>query len=326
MIRAEELRKLYWEEEEDFVSLAAKYGCSCGTVWGWFKKLGIPTRSTKEAAVLKARAVSPSEQALMVVLYETGLSSNDVGLELGRDGRLVRSYLERAGVLRGRKDAIRLAVRHGKIRSVGLTLNESLFTPLTSAGAWVLGLIFGDGHVMNRPDIGRYGIILAGSEEVCLKVAALVNPVLRPKKHSSCNVWTLSWYSREMITGLSVYGLNGGNKARTLRMPSMPSELLGAFLRGLWDADGHWSRRGNCLCTVLVSASEGMVNDLQKILGGRIESGQTVLDGKTFKRFALWLRVEETRSFVDLVYGQSEDRLRCARKYTVATSSAGEGR
>jgi len=139
---AQELRKLYWEEGHDLVSLGKRYQRSPGTVWGWFRELGVPTRSVKEAAKGKARAVTEDEVARMVSLYQSGMSSNDVGRELGRAGRLVRGYLEKRGVLRPRKVALRRPGVREKVRRH--TLNESFFSEWSPGMAWVLGLLFGD--------------------------------------------------------------------------------------------------------------------------------------------------------------------------------------
>jgi DNA-binding CsgD family transcriptional regulator len=326
-----ELQRLYWTEGKTLTEIGAFYDRAPGTVWGWFQKLGVPTRSCQTAAQQRPGAVQLAEQDRIANLHAQGLSSSDIGRTLGRDGRLVRVHLANKGPLRDRKTAVRLAVARGKIKTIGRTLNESFFDVLTPESAWVLGLIFGDGHVMNRSDIGQYGVCLAGSQEVCQKASHLLNPAAKPKKRKNVNVWTLTCYSRLLVNALALFGLKGGNKAAILRMPDIPSDLLGHFLRGLWDADGHWRRVGRHVSAKLTSASEGMVMDLQNLLGGRIHSALVVFKkgpykGRAYQQYQLQLRADETRRFSRLIYEASDDRIRCARKYALATVGVGEGR
>ena len=122
---------LYHEDGKTLIELGELYQRSPGTVWGWFKKHGISTRSVKEAAERKDRAVSKMEIAQMRELYNQGLSSNDIGKQLGRDGRLVRVHLE--GELRERAEAVRLAVDNGKIRSPDVQVEDDFFAALTDS-------------------------------------------------------------------------------------------------------------------------------------------------------------------------------------------------
>jgi DNA-binding CsgD family transcriptional regulator len=260
--------------------------------------------------------VTEAEVKEMVALHAAGQSSNDIGRSLGRDGRLVRTHLSIAGVLRTRTDAVRQAVRNGKIVSAGKGLRRDFFNKWSSEMAWVLGLIFGDGHVESRPDLGTYKITLAGTQDVTEKVAALVNPALHARKHSKHNLYILDVCSRELIESLRQYGLMGGNKARTIRLPAVPEQFLGDFLRGYWDADGSWTVRGRSLSTKIGSVSERTIDDLQSVVGGRKNVQHTVLKGRTFTSFLLTLRVEETARLVSKIYQNSTERSRCLRKYT----------
>jgi hypothetical protein len=271
--------------------------------------------------------VTEAEVKEMVALYAAGQSSNDIGTSLGRDGRLVRTHLKNAGVLRTRAAAVQQAVHNGKIVSVGKSLRRNFFNQWSSEMAWVLGLIFGDGHVESRPDLGTYKITLAGTRDVMEKVAALVNPALHPRKHSKHNLYILDVCSRELIESLRQYGLMGGNKARTIRLPAVPEQFLGDFLRGYWDADGSWARRSSSsVRTAIGSASLGMLDDLQTILGGHISDNTTRLNGKTFSNYKLSLRGKETERLISILYGTFRPHIRCERKYSQAVprSSLGE--
>lgn len=261
----------------------------------------------------------------MEALYAQGVSSSDIAKQLGRDGRLVRTHLK--GKLRGRAEAVRLAVDNGKIRSC--SVNENFFDVLTPAVAWVLGLLYGDGHVSNRPDIGQYQVTLAGSVQVCAAVQALlgIDKVARraKKKGKDLNVWILQWSSRRLVQKLGEYGLTGGNKARTMTFPQLPEELLPHFVRGLWDADGSWRRIGSYLGSTYVTASTAFATQLLATLQGalgtftfNLKENKHRLKDKIFKAWTLTLNVEGTRKLRSWIYDNSTLASRCDRKFTLA--------
>lgn len=80
------LREAYWDRGETLVDLGRKYGRAPGSVHGWFKKYGIPTRSIMASRALLDSAVGTEEVAEMRVLYERGFSSNDIGEKLAPRG------------------------------------------------------------------------------------------------------------------------------------------------------------------------------------------------------------------------------------------------
>jgi len=320
---------MYHEEGKTLVELGALYERSPGTVWGWFQRLGIPTRTLKEAAAHKECTVTDKERAIMYALYQDGLSSNDVAEEVGRDGRLVRTHLKNMGVLRGRTEAVRLAVDNGKIRSNDVQVDDYLFEELTAGSAWVLGLIYGDGHVRNNAEHYQYMVYLAGTEEVCRKVAKLIGHERGPVPHNQgANCWVLKWSSRRMVKALeATYGISG-KKSTRLRLPNLPEELMGHFLRGLWDADGHWRqpKPTHSLHTSLTTASIGMVEDLTELLSSRgisvtTWSGTTVLKGKKFATNTVRLRSWPTKKFSKWLYEDSNDNIECSRKSSMIPRS-----
>jgi DNA-binding CsgD family transcriptional regulator len=325
----ETLHRIYHEEGKTLVELGALYERSPGTVWGWFKRHGIPTRSHKEAAAHKESAVTEDEKLRIKELYLNGQSSNDIGEELGRCGRLIRTHLEGMGVIRNRTEAVRLAVDNGKIRSDDVQVNDHFFDTLTPESAWVLGLIYGDGHVRNNAEHYQYMVYLAGSEEVCRKVAKLIGHERGPAPHNQgANCWVLKWSSRRMVKFLEeTYGVSG-NKSKRLRLPNLPEELMGHFLRGLWDADGHWAqpKPTHSLFTVLTTASIGMVEDLSELLSSKgIEtkswSGTTTLNDKDYATNTVRLRSYPTKKFAKWLYEGSYAEMECSRKSLIVSRS-----
>ena len=319
---AQELHNAYWQQGETLVSLGKQYGCRPSAVWSRFRKLGIPTRNTRESNVLKSRRVTPEEAAQMVELYQQGLSLTDVGNRLGRAARLVGDHLEAAGVpRRSRKEGVRLAVANGKIRTT--TLDETFFRRLTPASTWVLGLIFGDGHIANRPKIGQYQVFLAGTKQVCSAAQVLLGIDKPAKKRPTADCWILQWSSRTLVGDLGKFGLIGGSKARTMEWPShLPKRLLPHFVRGLWDSDGGWARRGKHLRANYTCSSIRFTKSLKHMLEARGWSPRfwvhrTKLNGKKFIGYRLELLAEHSRELARWLYCDTTSSLRCERKHRI---------
>lgn len=252
----------------------------------------------------------------MVRRYEAGDSSNDIGRDTGRNGRTVRFHLRAAGVLGTRTAGIRRALAAGKIRR--RALNERFFAAWSPGMAWVLGLIFGDGHVMCDPTIGQYGVSLAGTQQVGEAVAALLGLDLVPRRARDADCWILQWYSRTLVESLAVYGLRGGSKATTMQFPAVPDAMLPHFLRGLWDSDGSWERRGDSLRARYTTASESFAVAVQQRAGGRIYSWRSDRVKRGAVGFHVELTVSETDSLRARIYTDSTPTTRCARKYECA--------
>lgn len=312
-VSEQELRTAYWERNENFVTLGKQYDCVPGAIWRLFKVYGIPTRNQKQAAVARDSTIHPDEVATMCRLYSEGLSSNDIGLRLGRDGRLVRGHLERAGGLRSKRDGVRLAIDNGKIRKYHF--REDFFDTLTPESAWVLGLIFGDGHV--HVEIGEgYSIQLAGTKEVCEKVRVLLGHAKPPRKMKDANCWMVSFHSRKITESLAKYGLKGGSKARTMRFPKIPKELVPHFVRGAWDADGTW-----LTSAMYASASLGFIRDLRDVLeqhlgiGGDIREYDFELNEKWFKGWQLTYGRGDREKLQRWMYWKATPTIWCTRKF-----------
>ena len=277
---------------------------------------------------MRGRPVTGDEAQEWAGLYETGLSSNDIGNQVGRDGRLIRTHLSALGVLEDRKTGVRRAVLAGKIRKPGPRVDDHIFDELTPATAWVLGLIFGDGHVTNGSIDGTYRVNLCGRRKVLEKVAVVIGHPTGPVQHSqSKKLWILEWTSFALVEALGKnYGLTGGSKARTLRMPQIPDALLPHFVRGLWDSDGHWRVRGNYVAAELWSASPMFIHDVKNMLlvhrigsdGFRIRGCKRKLNGKVFYGFSLNLSAASTRKLKAWLYTGSNAPERCTRKYNHA--------
>jgi len=328
-VTKEDLHRLYVVEQRSLVQLGALYGRAPGTVWGWLKSRGIPVRSCREAAKNRSNAISVEDDARIQEMYEAGASSNDIAKAIGRDGRLIRTHLSEMGIIRGRADGVRLAVERGKITAPDMRVKEDVFHTWTQESAWVLGLLFGDGHVRDDDRTGQRQISLAGTEDVCRSVARIIEHDRGPAPHNQgANCWVLKWSSWRMVRELgSRFGM-GGAKATTMKFPDVPGIYLSHFLRGIWDADGGWERRGGSLRANYACSSIEFVN----VLIGKLEdqgweprlySHVTTLGEKEFLGYRIELLAAHSRELAQWLYQDSIPQTRCKRKYQIALQERG---
>jgi stage V sporulation protein R len=139
------------------------------------------------------------------------------------------------------------------------TLSENL--------AWLLGYFVGDGN-LTPSGIG----FTTGDEEIKDKLVDIVGSELglnaRVKFDTSGNHrrWRIIIHSREIWRWLKSVGINLKDKARTKKIPWLilqsPKNIISAFLRGYFDADGYAEAQG----VILSSASKELINTVQIIL------------------------------------------------------------
>ena len=252
--------------------------------------------------------ITPEDVDRMKAIYALSGSPSGVAKALHRDRHAVIRHLRQAGVHRPRK----------------VSFNEDLFETWSDPMAWCLGLIFGDGYVQNDIEKHKYRMILAGTEEVCTKVAHILELERTPTKDKRSNCWRLEVAGREFVDSLSQYGLSGGEKATSLRFPVVPAEYLASFLRGLWDSDGSWRRRGKHLSASYGSASHDFILDLKdtsilKEMKPRTYSWKPILNGKTFSMSQICLNKDDSIKLSEFIYSTSTSCTMCSVKHARAT-------
>ncbi|MEK7603549.1 MAG: LAGLIDADG family homing endonuclease [Patescibacteria group bacterium] len=127
------------------------------------------------------------------------------------------------------------------------TLNQNFFKTWSSEMAYVLGFFAADGNMIRNNRGGHFIAFYSNDKELLEKIRNLLgsNHKLAPKKRNNFyknrkQSYQLQIGSKEIFKDLINLGMVP-NKSLILKMPNVPEELLGHFLRGYFDGDGHVS-------------------------------------------------------------------------------------
>ena len=110
----------------------------------------------------------------------------------------------------------------------------------TPEKAYILGFLIADGHVYGSGDRVELGVKEADSAILtAITEAAGLSIPLRVKLNSydKSRYIYVALGGRLMAEDLAAHGLRN-NKSKTAVYPSVPSELEGHLMRGIWDGDG----------------------------------------------------------------------------------------
>lgn len=179
------------------------------------------------------------------------LSDEEIAKELGLARVTVTGARKRLGIpsftqATGLKRRDGAATHGGRLRRI--RFNESFFSSLDSqASAYFLGLLFADGCVAKRANTVE--ITLAEPDDHVLR--DFVHSIeghgcqIRPRRRDD-RVKTfhrLTLCSKTMADSLIAWGMGPGSKSAMQLNRPIPVELVGHFVRGFWDGDGHIGRK-----------------------------------------------------------------------------------
>lgn len=133
--------------------------------------------------------------------------------------------------------------------------------------AHLLGYFIGDGNWT------KSGISLTcGEEAYAASLRRLVDSTLgldatlRPDHTPTCQRWRIDVHSRELVGVLERLGLDPADRARSKRLPTAvlrsPRDVMAAFLRGYFDANGSAGPDG----VILSSVSQELIRTVQVVL------------------------------------------------------------
>lgn len=123
--------------------------------------------------------------------------------------------------------------------------NRDYFAEInTPAKAYILGFLIADGHINKS----GYKVEVSVKEEDAQLLAAIADELgcdapLKPMTNSydGSRMTRLYLCGRKLVEDLNRLGLYN-DKSKTAVYPSIPAELEGHLVRGLWDGDGYIGR------------------------------------------------------------------------------------
>lgn len=188
----------------------------------------------------------------------------------------------------------------------------------TPASAWFWGLWFGDGWIRRKQ------CCLSGNAEVLGKVKAASG--CRGVLTRGNNCYTLhlggAWLSDHVQ---DLFGISPGRKARVLRWPQVPPDMMHHFVRGLWDSDGSfWLERGR-LFSGYASASKNFLESFSDILVDYVGIGHRNVTAQRHGMFIIRLAQKNTRLLGEWMYKGSDERLRDESRYLLWSSHSSFG-
>lgn len=121
--------------------------------------------------------------------------------------------------------------------------------------AWVLGLLYSDGHVTSSLS----QVVLTSTDWSLLEqvrdAMQYTGPIRSVNRTTAAG--RLQICSRKLVADLKAIGITPA-KSRTVSWPKIPPQFLRHFIRGLWDGDGCFHQRAqqNIVVASFVSGSE----------------------------------------------------------------------
>lgn len=211
--------------------------------------------------------VTTAEAEALNRLYQTGISSYEVGRRLGRSYKTVtNSVLRCGGKLRNNSDCQKK-----------WKLNEDYFKDIDSpTKAYILGFIYADGNIYKN----RFKMSLWETDKYFLELFAKeigFDGELyceKSKMATRQNMWSLTIYSRVFANHLRNKGVID-NKVNVLTWPEwLNQKYWRYFIHGLLDGDGSvTANRGRTLTpSVNFAGSKALVRRITDII--KIETGQ----------------------------------------------------
>ena len=186
------------------------------------------------------------------------MSIGSIAKQLGTYNGKISKILYEAGVsLRTKSQAqIERATKESMFH-----MNESFFDDWSADMAWVLGLMYTDGHI--GKDFSRAGLT-AKDTNFLGQVRDLMGSNFRIEIRASTPQLIINGQTR--VFKLMKYGLEP-SKSLTCLFPDVPSEYLSHFVRGVWDGDGCISIRKEGWLTVgLEMGSESFILSTREVL------------------------------------------------------------
>jgi len=170
----------------------------------------------------------------------------DIGAIYGVSRTAVSNWLKEYRILRRSKSKARLlALRKGKFEDKEYhDFNRQFFDKWSPSVAYLLGLVFADGHVDHNHDNGRAAHYLTFGFRASSDLPFVINNLLDSQKPPSEIMSNgkpqlrLRFGDEQMIHRLIGLGVPSGKKSLIMEYPNVPTGLDRHFIRGFFDGDG----------------------------------------------------------------------------------------
>jgi len=167
----------------------------------------------------------------------------------------------------------------------------SMFYKLTHDGAYILGLVYSDGHI----NIDPYRIEIYQHEKYGYNIHSIANKIFGfenvYKREDGMLILTIN--DKQLIEYiLSLGGIKAGYKSNIVSLPNIPKNKIWSFIAGYFDGDGHFKYNYRYPEIGITSNSNRILKqiseywDVNYTAKGRIEAyGYKALDicGKMYK-------------------------------------------
>ena len=227
-------RRCYWRESEQ------RHTSKNGQIG--FASQKLTKEFLEEEYINKQRSFSE-------IAKDVGCKRQYICIKMAEYGIPKRTLADaRAIALEKGKISVKYRDDSGKVRSTvfqKVVVNEDFFSSWRKDVAWVLGIVYTDGHIdpakLDNPS--RIGSNRTAYVSIAQKEPELLYKILRIME---CNaklttifggVCGFTIHSNKIYNDLVNIGLKP-HKSLNMRFPNIPSEYESHFIRGCWDGDG----------------------------------------------------------------------------------------
>ncbi len=187
----------------------------------------------------------------IIVLYESGYSTTQIGELAGVSSRYIRQLLTENGVEK---------------RPIGswkrkYTFNEDYFKNWNNDMAYLLGFFIADGYIASQSQSVAFTQKNPDLLEEIKSVFGSNQPLYR-NKHTG--VYSLLFHSKVMKNDLQTLFHITSDKSYNIKFPNIPNQYMHHFIRGYFDGDGHINYKGYTVS--FVGGSITFMESLQALL------------------------------------------------------------
>ena len=169
-------------------------------------------------------------------------------------------------------------------------VNKNFFEKWSNEMAYVLGFICADGCIGHRLDV----LTISQKEiEILEKIKRILKAEQNIVHYKHQDIYHLPIGSAKIVKDLLKLGITP-HKSLTLKLPNMPLEYTGHFIRGYFDGDGSICKSGNCWRVSFTTGSDDFIKAIKENLEKMaLVSQQKIYKHKTANAYNLYYHSRE---------------------------------